>query len=30
MSIDSPYIIKLQSFWKNNYTNLTYLVLDLC
>lgn len=30
MSIQSPYIIKLQSFWKSSSTNLTYLVLDLC
>lgn len=30
MSVESPYIIKLQYFWKNPITNTTYLVLDLC
>lgn len=30
MSVESPYIIKLQYFWKNPTTNTTYLVLDLC
>lgn len=30
MSVDSPYIIKLQKYWRNSNKNLTYLVLDLC
>ena len=28
MSIESPYVIKLQSFWR--YSGKTYLVLDFC
>ena len=30
MSVDSPFIIRLEFHWKNLALNLTYLVLDLC
>lgn len=30
MSVSSPFIIQLESYWKSHDGCLTYLVLDLC
>lgn len=30
MSVDSPYIIKLQKYWRDTETDKTYLVFELC